>query len=284
MNLIEKWCNPKDAYSCKSIQNRTEYLLHKDKVLSGDNCNNNCWPKDMFICYNDGINPPSQKITDKVIWEKIKQVIPDTFSIVDDPKKCDVINIGKTWCDSNWNCGTIKSWDDYLTHKNDKISDNCDDCYPKGFWCDKNRYMCNKVNNRDDYLTNKDSFSTDCNDCYPKDKNWCMNDFSDCKTIDNYNMWENVDKNSGNLVNDCESCFPQGLYYCDSNKACNEILTQGEYKNAKKPFYDSKNTCIENCGIKSGSKILFWIIPIISLIIIGLVIFLVLSMGKKSKI
>lgn len=286
MTLSENWCNPKDAYTCKPIQNRTDYLTYKDKLLNKDSCDTNCWPKDMFICYNDGKNPPSGKITDKATWEKLKQVIPDTFSIVDDPKKCDIPDIGKSWCDKDYNCGTIKSWDDYNSHKDDKILDSCDDCYPQGFWCDTNGgFVCNKVTNRDDYLSHKDTFSTNCNDCYPKGKSWCMNDFSDCKTIDNQSQWTGLDKNSGTVTDNCDNCFPKGLFWCDNNKSCNQINSQGEYRNAKQPFYDSRNMCVENCGTKSSSKVILWVtVGSISFIIIGLIIFLIITgMGKGSS-
>jgi hypothetical protein len=275
-------CN---AYNCKAITTRQEWLDHKDNATDKNTCDTNCWPQNLYACYNDGQTPPSPQITTLDQWNTLKATLPATATLVDDPTKCTIPDLNKYYCTPNFDCGQIKTWDDYDKYGQYVTNDpNCDKCYPTGkFWCDQTNFTCNPINSRTVYLAHKDEMLDNCNDCYPKNESWCMDDYSTCDPITSYNQWNNIDKTTGSRTTDCTTCFPVGQYYCDDKKNCAEIETYDQYRKAKKPFYNSVSECKENCKKSGGHLLWFWIFLAI-LLIVAIIIGVYFYMHKKKSV
>ncbi len=277
----ENWCPVADAYACKAINNRTDWLAHQKEATDQNTCTANCFPKDLWACYNDGGKNAPVQVTTLAQWNTLKKAgLPDSVTFVKKETDCTIPQSGKWWCDSSFNCGQVKTWADYEAHMNDTFADSCDDCYPKGkYWCDKTSFTCTSINSRALYLAHKDAILDDCSTCFPTGEFWCMDDYTTCDAIADQPTWEKVRKTKGSRSTDCETCYPKGQYWCDSAKKCNAIETYADWKRASGPIYTSEKFCSKNC--KGGTCWWLWILLI--LLVLGVVGVIVYFVAKRKK-
>lgn len=139
------------------------------------------------------------------------------------------------------------------------------------FCCDQTTFKVNKVRPEQCTGSNNKVVPDDkADNCWPQGKSWCGTDKNDCENITSPEIWSTYRDRAGDLILDCDGCFPPNLFYCDNKTTC-----------GSEPFaLTNEKTSAEN-GKKSADRTVFYFA--LGILIFCLVFFIIFCINKKKK-